>query len=296
MSSLDEVRLKLEKIRAFDSLIDFAKSRIQLDIVLELAYSHKPLSADDIAKAIGQRKKPVLDALRKLEIKGIIKRVDNYRNIYELTDLGKQMILDLTSILGASSLKEVARSRLYGKVSARDLIKLLIPVYYLYEVIVALGTSKKHELPLTSLASSVGISPQRLTVYLDPYSDPKSEVRLFKKVRKEDFKAKIKSIILGSRRTTTYYKLTNLGLELFYRLPVYMKTKNSYFNKLLIRLMGYYNPKSFLLKFSLIDLVMITIALILLFTTPTHMFYTLPIASILGFKVFISLITLLSCR
>ncbi len=54
MGSLDEVRLKLEKIRAFDSLIDFAKSRIQLDIVLELVYTHKPLSADEIARAIGQ--------------------------------------------------------------------------------------------------------------------------------------------------------------------------------------------------------------------------------------------------
>ncbi len=251
---LEDIHFKLEKLRAFDSLIDFSKSRIQLDIVLQLAASHKPLSADEIALGIGQRKKPVLDALRKLELKGVIRRTESHRNIYELTDLGRQMIEDLATILGASNLKDVVRSRMYGKVGARGLIKLIIPVYYLHEVLVALGTAKNHELPLTTLAKSVGISSQRLSVYLDPYANSKSEIRLFKKIRREDMTSKIKSLLLGKRKVSIYYKPTDLGLELYYRLPIYVKLKNNRFMNMLIKLFGYYNPKLILVKSSLINL------------------------------------------
>ncbi len=293
IGALEDVYVKLEKIRAFDSLIDFSKSRIQLDIVLQLAAARKPLSADEIAEAIGQRKKPVLDALRKLELKGIIRRTEDYRNIYELTDLGKQMISDLTTILGASNLKEVVKSRMYGKIGARDLIKLIIPVHYLYEALVSLGTSKTHELPINVLAKATGISAQRLMVYLDPYSAPRSEVRLFKKYRKEDLITKMKSLITGSRRVgTVYYRPTKLGMELFYRLPIYAKVKNSKLTNIILKLFGYYNPKLVLHKVSLTDTVVgsaLLVSLALLGTT------VLPIVlGVIAARVVISALLMLS--
>jgi len=292
---LDDIYIKLEKIRAFDSMIDFARSRIQLDIVLQLAVTRKPLSADEIAQNIGQRKKPVLDALRKLELKGIIRRTETHRNIYELTDLGKQMVDDLTAILGASNLKEVVKSRVYGKVSARDLIKVIIPVHYLYEVITALGTAKRHELPLDTLASIAGISPQRLTVYLDPYADSKSEIRLFKKVKRDNSTLlKIIHVILRNKKSSTIcYRLTNLGLELYYRLPIYMKMKNNKFANILIKIFKYYNTKSILTKLSIIDIIVnaaiIGFVLMLDITIITSI-----IALLIGIKLVFSIITVMS--
>jgi len=294
-AQLDDIYVKLEKIRAFDSMIDFSRSRIQLDIVLQLATTRRPLSADEIARSIGQRKKPVLDALRKLELKGIIRRTETHRNIYELTDLGKQMINDLAAILGASNLKEVVKSRIYGKVTARDLIKVIIPVHYLYEVITALGTAKRHELPLDTLAGVAGISPQRLAVYLDPYSDSKSEIRLFKKVKRDNpTPLKMMNLILRHKKTSTiHYRLTDLGLELYYRLPVYMKIKNNKFVNMLIKIFGYYNTKSILTKLSIID--MIINATIIGLVIMLNATIVIPIIALLiGIKLALSFITVMS--
>ena len=174
--ALNDLRLKIEKLREFDSLIDFSRSLIQLDIVIYLASTNAPMSASEIAKALNQRKKPVLDALRKLELKGLIRKVKN--NLYELTELGRNAIDDLMAILGIGEAKQILRKS-YGKVKARDMIKVVTPINYLHDVLVALGTSRNNELPLSELANATGISGQRLVMYLEPYADRKSDVRLF---------------------------------------------------------------------------------------------------------------------
>jgi len=246
------VLMKLEKLREFDSMIDFSRSRLQLDIVLQLAASRNPLSAADIAKALGQRKKPVLDALRKLELKGFIKRVSDRENVYELTDLGRQMIEDLMAILGISDLNEVIKmKRRYDKVEARDLLKIVIPVNYLYDVLIALGTSRSMEMDIRELSRVAGISPQRLAMYIEPYTDTKSEVRLFKKVHKETLLTRIRNMLLGGRKTVTVYRLTNLGREIFYKLPIYMKIKNDPIIRLVTRVFGNYSPKLVIYRLSL---------------------------------------------
>lgn len=254
---LPEFYAKLEKLREFDSLIDFSKSRLQLDIVLLLASSQEPLSIDEIVRSLGQRKKPILDAMRKLELKGIVRRVDDREKIYELSELGRQLIEDLLTILTAGNLKEVLREyRRYGKVAARDLTKLLIPVSYLYEVLVALGTARKNELSLNALSRITGISGQRLMVYLDPYSDPKSETRLLKKVRRETISTKIRNILFSTKRTEVFYRLTNLGLETFYRLPMYVKFKNNPIAVKLSRIFGSWSPRYVLYRLSLINIIL----------------------------------------
>lgn len=254
---LDAVQLKLEKLREFDSLIDFSRSRLQLDIILQFAGTQKPLSASDIAKELGQRKKPVLDALRKLELKGIIKRINPHENVYELTELGKSLIDDLVSVIGSGNIREALYNRRrYGKVEARDLLKILIPVNYLYDVIVALGTSRSRELPLSTLSKIAGISEQRLAMYLEPYVSPKSDIRLLRKIHKETLLLKIRNFLLGTRKTATFYILTSLGMETFYRLPVYTKIKNNPILKIITQIFNSYSPKLILHRTSLMNVVL----------------------------------------
>jgi len=260
---LNEIQLKLEKIREFDSLIDFARSSLQLDIVLYLASTNTPQSAADIAKALGQRKKPILDALRKLEIKGLVKRTGTREDLYELTELGRNTIDDLMIVLGFGDMKQMLRNvhRRYGKIQARDMIRIVVPVNYLHDVLVALGTSRTHELPLSSLSQIVGISEQRLSMYLEPYVNPRSEVRLFKKIRKETWKTKIKNILFGTRHTEVFYRLTSLGQETFYRLTTYTKIKNNTLLRYLVRMFGNYSPKYVIRKLSTVSILLAAIAL-----------------------------------
>jgi len=246
----NDLRLKIEKIREFDSLIDFSRSHIQLDIVIYLASTNTPMSASEIAKALNQRKKPVLDALRKLELKGLIKKVEN--NLYELTELGRNAIDDLMAILGISEAKQILRKS-YGKVKARDMIRVVIPINYLHDTLVALGTSRNQELPLSELANATGISGQRLMMYLEPYADRKSDVRLFRKIRKESLLTKLKNKLFGTKHTDVYYRLTNLGMETFYRLTVYSRIKNNKMLRMLTKIFGNYHAKLILRKISIIN-------------------------------------------
>ncbi len=104
-------------------------------------------------------------------------------------------------VLGFGDMKQMLRNvhRRYGKIQARDMIRVVVPVNYLHEVLVALGTSRASELSLSTLSRIVGISEQRLSMYLEPYVNPRSEVRLFKKVRKETWRTKIRNILFGTR-------------------------------------------------------------------------------------------------
>lgn len=264
---MTDLQLKIDKIREFDSLIDFARSSLQLDIVLRLASSNKPLTSTEIAKALGHRKKPILDALRKLEIKGLVKKSSNRGEFYELTELGRNAIEDLFAILGVGDLKTALRGG-YGKVRARDMIKIVIPVNYIHDALVALGTSRRNELSLSTLSQIIGLSPQRLTMYLDPYAEPRSEVRLFKKYRREVFLQKITNKLFGKTKTEVHYRLTSLGMETFYRLSIYMKIKNNIILRALIKLFGNYSPKLILKRIMLVNIVLGGIALAMLVLAP----------------------------
>ncbi len=270
--SATDLRLKIEKIREFDSLIDFSRSHLQLDIVLFLAGTNAPKSVSEIAEALNQRRKPILDALRKLELKGLVKRTDSRNGLYELTEIGKNAIEDLMTILGVSEAKRVLRMS-YGKVKARDMIKVVTPINYLHDVLVALGTSRNKELSLNELSKATGISGLRLMMYLEPYTDRKSDVRLFKKVRKESFITKIKNKLFGTHHTDVYFQLTGLGLETFYRLTVYSKIKNNKLLSILVKIFGNYHTKLILRKMSLINILISTTVISLSFISLTVALY-----------------------
>ena len=90
--SVSDLQLKIEKTREFNSLIDFARSSLQLVIVFQLASSRKPLSSTEIARALDRMKKPILNALRKMKIKGLVVRRND---LYLFSDIGVKYLEQL---------------------------------------------------------------------------------------------------------------------------------------------------------------------------------------------------------
>jgi len=110
-------------------MIDFSKSSYQLDIVVFMGSIGKPVSVDAIVSALGVDRKQVLDALRKLRLKGI---VEGKSGFYVLSDAGKRfysaLIADLMGISPQSTNSgDVARlmRRFRGIAVAIDVIRLI---------------------------------------------------------------------------------------------------------------------------------------------------------------------------
>ena len=258
---LEPVRNGIRKLKEIDSRIDFARSQLQLDIVLELALARKPLAADEIARFIGYRKKAVLDALRKLENKGLVRRVGSSNMLFELTDEGKKLLEGLFDLLGVSGLTSVARkAHVRGRADARDLQKVVQPSYYLAKIIIAIGSSRKGYLSMKELASVVGLSQERLQSYMEPYMSATAEVKLFKKVRKpvrlEPLYRILRSFGVRVSTVSSYVTLTDEGRLLYYRLPVYVKLKHNFAAKLVAELFGSYAERLVLKRFSVLTCVL----------------------------------------
>ncbi|RLG77014.1 MAG: hypothetical protein DRO12_03345, partial [Thermoprotei archaeon] len=60
-----ELEHKLNILRALDSEIDFGRGFLQLELVLKLAEADGGLTPKELALALNQRYKAVIDALRK---------------------------------------------------------------------------------------------------------------------------------------------------------------------------------------------------------------------------------------
>ena len=282
---LEPVRNGIRKLREIDSRIDFARSQLQLDIVLELALARKPLSADEISRFIGYRKKAVLDALRKLEHKGLVRRVGSNGMLFELTDEGKRLLEDLFDLLGVSGLNSVARkAHARGRADARDLQKVVQPSYYLAKIIIALGSSRKGYLSMKELARVVGLSQERLQSYMEPYMSATAEVKLFKKIRKpvklEPLYRILKSFGIRVSTVTSYVTLTDEGRLLYYRLPVYVKLKHNFAARLVVKLFGSYAERLVLRRFSILTCVLALLSIAATTAWPSTCF-----AVLLGFAL-----------
>ncbi len=294
MSSITDLEAKLRKLRIFDSIVDFSRSKIQLDIVLILAFSKRPLSIDDISSALGHARKPLLDAIRKLEIKGIVKRESRKSLRFELTGEGKRLVNELMDVLGAPRPYELSLSKkIYGKVGARDVIKFVIPARYLYEALVTLGTSRKASAKLSTLSEITGISQHRLSMYLDLYSG-KGGTKLFEKKRKASKLSNLLRLFGHSKKNDVEYTLTDSGMEVFKNTPTYYKIKRNVFARLITKVFGNYSPKYILRKLSIMDLALFTLALVIVLISGDPFITLITIISILFVKTVISLMLLLS--
>ena len=122
---------------------------------------------------------------------------------------------------------------------------------YVYEVLLALGTSPKGELPSSLLSKITGITAQRLALYLDQYADPHSDIRLFRKYTKLSLIAKVLTKLgIKVKRTIQYYRLTSLGYDTYYRLPQHVKIKHNKVAKLMMLLYKNAHPRIILYRFT----------------------------------------------
>ena len=212
--SLDRARLDL--LRKLDSIIDFSKSTIQLQIVLALALNGDKLSTSKLSRIVGERRKAVLDALRKLEYKGLIRRVNNVDSseiVYELSDLGKAFTKGLVKLLNSSTGNTHAYNLLGDELTVSQRITLrsrLVEAGYAYKALVALSLAPRHSLPARILSKSLGISTERLISYMDLFTTPPQ--RIFKKVLKPD--------------GTIIYRLDTEGVKLLARISESKKLRS----------------------------------------------------------------------
>jgi len=223
---------KLQLLRKIDSIIDIGRSSVQLYILLLLGRRvNEEMTIHEITEAIGQRKRAVIDAIRKLESKGLIIRREN---TYKLSEEGLKVYQGLVSIL-AHDTKDVD-VKAYSLGLVRDVARSLASYAYLYDVIIALALSPKNMLPLKTLAKIVGISPQRLDDYLQSLQNLSSST-LLQRI---------------SVKKGVFYKLTEEGVKVFKSMPTYLKLKNNKGLRILALIARTGHPREVLRRVALI--------------------------------------------
>lgn len=258
-------------LREVDATVDFARGWLQLRILLVVG-SLGRCTVDRLVEIVGERRKAVLDALRKMRTKGLIEGGDTL----SLSEDGLRIYRTLVSVLSGAFVTSAA-SR-YVRAMTTDLHRDIAKFSYLYDVIVALGTSKGFELPLDTLASITRLSPETLEDYLKPFVE--DEPKLFKRV--------VKRGKLLSRRKV-YYRLTEDGLKVYHRLPEYVKYRGSVAAALLRSLTNSGHPRVVLKR------VAITLALGSAATSALAALLTPPISAIaaLSWILIVSLLAVL---
>jgi len=229
---------KINQLKQVDQLVDISKSTLQLDILLSLS-EESEYTVSDLVSMLGQRRKAITDALRKLRNKGLIEQSIDGKH-YKLTESGARCIDMLMDFLGV-----VPRSGGYNKVQDRQdhvVVEALSSISIASQIIMTMGTSKGYRMTLKEIARSIGLSPQRAQSYLDLYLE--REPKLFKKYMDEALSSKILSKFGMPKKYETYYALTQEGLQQFYKLPLYTKLKQSLAYRILSRVTGTANPRS----------------------------------------------------
>lgn len=237
LESVNSVISRVSVLREVDSVVDLTRGWLQLRIVIVLGFYGRS-DADELAKVLGERKKAILDALRKLKMKGLVVDADSGRYVV-LSDEGRKLYETLVGIISSA----VSGRNSEGALPLiEDVHRDLTTSFYLYEVIIALGTSRKYELPLDTLASIVKLSPEVLDDYLKPYAD--GSLKLFKRY------------VVGSKMSLrrgrkVVYRLSDDGLKVYRRLPDYMKYRSDWKALILRYITRSGHPKIVLKRISL---------------------------------------------
>ena len=200
---------RLEVLRRIDSLIDFSRATAQLRILVAL--NTAVLSIDEIVERTSLRRKTVLDALRKLELKGLVERVDGR---YRLSRRGRAVYDALRSILtgdvvGAPHVPSV-KPVLY------DSYEELLSVVYMLRALKVIGR-RRRPYPLSKLARKLGVSAEALDSHLKRFTTPR--LPILRRIAAE------RGVV---------YTATELGQRLYRML--YAKTPRSVLAKLLHRI------------------------------------------------------------
>ena len=214
---------KLTLLKQLDNTIDFSRSAIQLEIVMALTAAGHPLTATALSEKLGERRKAILDALRKLENKGIVEKRLGPREIeYTLSKGGREYALKLLAVLGdEGSRGEEDQGASHATIARKELVAgSLLESRYLYKAILYLAHAPGHTLSLKTLARLMNLSPERAKSYLDLFSLPPN--RIFRRITHP--------------RRGIHYRLEEEGLKLYHRMPEHLRGKKNPLYRLMLSL------------------------------------------------------------
>lgn len=194
---------KIEVLRRIDSIIDFNRATAQLRILIALDGSKS--SVDELVRKTGLKRKTILDAVRKLEIKGLVKKD---KDKYVLTTLGRSIYNSLRSIAIGNPTPLPAKPII--KTVYYDTYDQLLSVVYMIKAVRILGKRKNKPMTLKDLAKKVGVSQVTLGDHLAKFMY--GELKIFEKLYDID-------------NRKVYYRLTKLGIKLYSALYPLKKKK-----------------------------------------------------------------------
>ena len=211
-------------LKNLDSVLDFAKSTIQFEVIIYLGTRKKPVTVREISRELGLRLKATYDALAKLINKGLVERT---RNGYALTRKGVDFIKSLYGLFSLdTSSTDLRQERLR---ELRLVVRNLLLVKYVYDAMVVLSNSPNYELSIVELSKILKLSKDRLKSYLDVFTDARdSQMCIFKKV--------VKRVDGRASDEYTYYRLTDLGLREVSKFREYRKFKRNKLRRALLTL------------------------------------------------------------
>ncbi|MCS7098578.1 MAG: ArsR family transcriptional regulator [Candidatus Methanomethyliaceae archaeon] len=221
---------RILQLRNVDKIIDLSKGTLQLDILLAIS-SKGEATISDIVEITGQRRKAITDALRKLKNKNLVESSDKKR--FRLTQEGERCIKMLAEFLG--------NSQNIGSIE-HGLPDIIPKSSILSQIIIALATSRNNRMTVKEIARAIGLSPQRAQSYIDLYVNRESS--FFKKYTDETSISKLLSKLgISSKKYETYYALTKEGFQQFYKMPLYLKMKQSLAYRILSKITFTKNPR-----------------------------------------------------
>ena len=232
---------RLNQLKQIDGMVDISKSTLQLEILFALNEMSSATVAD-ITSSLGERRKAITDALRKLKNKGLVEQsVDG--KFYSLTRDGERCMKVLSDFLGGGCRVNISAPR-------AEHLDALPLASVASQIVAIMGTAKGCRMSLREIAQAIGLSPQRAQSYMDLYVD--GEPKLFKRyVDETPLSRALSRLGIKLRRYETYYALTKEGIAQFYRLPTYTKLRQSLAYRVLSRITGTNNPKSIFRRLNL---------------------------------------------
>jgi len=275
----------IELLRELDSVLDFAKSTIQLELILYMSSKPKGIRAREAALALGVRTKSVYDALTKLISKGLVLRRPH--GIYILTEEGERFVRKVLKLLTGDQHKGTSVpsgnpvSADYSRHNYIDVSKNLLTYKYIYDTLLILGLSEHKEMSINELAGRLGVTPATLSSYLDIAVSRRGRLGLFKKVLKSR----------GDGKMDVYYRLTEIGLQEVSRFAEYRKIRNNKIIKALLRVTNSYNVWESFTKLSMIlslSTVLLSLGYALTSFNPFLWIAECLIACILGLTIILS--------
>ncbi len=198
---------RLEVLRKIDSVVDFSRATAQLKILL--AIDNSSLTVTDIVKATGLKRKTVLDALRKLEIKDLVKKVGDK---YSLSPEGLRIYDAIKELVKTGNVPSEIGGINGGKAAFYESYDKLLSTAYMLLALKIIGDSDNKPVTIRKLAAKLHVSPITLEEHLRRFTET-SGLKVFEKI----YDLKHPRLVM--------YRLTKLGLKLYH--TIYAKQISS---------------------------------------------------------------------